>query len=154
MSPLEAEIDALARRYYERFGAMDFAAMRELWDAEERHPTYLAEEMEDFLRDHAAIDAYWAASKAAMTRLASRHWDVHAHLVTHDLAAATWRMHWNAEIVGRSVPVGGEVRVSAVLRRKPAGWRLIQYVEAPLAPILYIRKLYEDQVDADFRTPR
>ena len=154
MSPLEREIDALAARYYERFGAMDFAATRALWDAEEPHPTYLAEEIDDFLRDYAAIEAYWAASKAAMSRLASRHRDVRAQLIAPGLATATWCLHWNAEIVGRPVPVGGDVRVSAVLRRRAPGWRFIHYIEAPLAPILYVRRLYETQVDPDFRQPR
>jgi hypothetical protein len=150
MSPLEQEIHALAGRYYERFGAMDFAAMRELWDPAEAEPTYLAEEIGEFLHDFGAIEAYWAATRAGISRLASRHWNVRAHLIAPDLASATWHMHWNALIVGREKPVGGDVRVTATLRRVAQGWRLIHYVEAPMAPILYVQKLYEQQVDPDF----
>ncbi len=30
------------------------------------------------------------------------------------------------------------------------GWRFCRYAEAPLAPILYMRKLYENSVDPNF----
>jgi hypothetical protein len=57
MTPLEAELDALMARYYDRFGAMDFAAARSVFDTADPHPTYLAEEIDDFLRDWPAIAA-------------------------------------------------------------------------------------------------
>jgi hypothetical protein len=150
MSTLETELDALMARYYERFGAMDFDGTRSCWDSADPQPTYLAEEIDDFLRDWPAIEAYWKASKAAMSRLSSRHWELRARQLTAELATATWRLHWNAQVVGQNKPVGGDVRVTAVFRKTRAGWRLFHYVEAPLAPILYVRKLYEGQVDADF----
>ena len=53
-------------------------------------------------------------------------------------------------MVGQDKPVGGDLRVTAVFRKTPAGWRLFHYVEAPLAPIIYVRRLYQGQVDADF----
>jgi SnoaL-like domain len=150
MTPLEAEIDALLARYYERFGAMDFDGARATWDTSDPQPTYLAEEIDDFLRDWRAIEGYWAASQAAMSRLASRHWEVRARQLTDELATATWRLHWNAQVIGQDRPVGGDVRVTGVFRRLAGGWRLFHYVEAPLAPIIYVRKLYQGQVDADF----
>ncbi|MCU0759392.1 MAG: nuclear transport factor 2 family protein [Steroidobacteraceae bacterium] len=150
MTALEAELDALMARYYDRFGAMDFAEARRVFDTADPQPVYLAEEIDEFLRDWPAIEAYWAASQAAMSKLSSRHWDLRARQVADDLATATWRLHWNAQVVGQQKPVGGEVRVTAMFRRRPEGWRLFHYVEAPLAPILYVRKLYEGQVDADF----
>jgi hypothetical protein len=150
MTALETELDALMARYYDRFGAMDFAAARGVFDTADPHPTYLAEEIDDFLRDWPAIEAYWAASQAAMSKLSSRHWDLRARQFADDLATATWRLHWNAQVVGQQKPVGGDVRVSAMFRRRPEGWRVFHYVEAPLAPILYMRKLYEGQVDAGF----
>jgi hypothetical protein len=150
MTPLETEIDALLAGYYERFGAMDFVGARAAWDTTDPQPTYLAEEIDAFLRDWPAIEGYWAASKAAMSRLSSRHWEVRARQVTDALATATWRLHWNAQVVGQDQPVGGDVRVTGVFRRRTEGWRLFHYVEAPLAPILYVRKLYEGHVDADF----
>ena len=154
MTPLETEIDAVLARYYERFGAMDFAAAREAWDGDDPQPTYLAEEIDDFLRDWPAIEAYWAASQAAMSRLSSRHWDVRARQLAPDLAAATWRLHWNAQVVGQDQPVGGDLRVTGTFRRVARGWRLCHYVEAPLAPIIYVRRLYQQQVDADFLAGR
>jgi hypothetical protein len=153
MTLLESEIDGLLGRYYERFGAMDFVGARAAWDTADPQPTYLAEEIDDFLRDWPAIEAYWAASQAAMSKLSSRHWEVRARQVTDTLATATWRLHWNAQVVGQGPPVGGDVRVTGVFRLRPEGWRLFHYVEAPLAPIIYMRKLYQGQVDADFLAP-
>ncbi len=150
MTPLETELDALVAHYYDRFGAMDFAAARRIWDTADPHPTYLAEEIEEFLHDWPAIEAYWTASQAAMSKLSSRHWALRARQIADELATATWRLHWNAQVVGQDKPVGGDVRVTAVFRRRSEGWRAFHYVEAPLAPILYVRKLYEGQVDADF----
>lgn len=152
MSTLEQELDALMARYYERFGAMDFAGTRSCWDTDDPRPTYLAEEIDDFLHDWPAIDAYWKASQAAMSKLSSRHWALRARIVTDELATATWRIHWNAQVIGQAKPVGGDVRVTGMFRRKRDGWRLFHYVEAPLAPIIYVRKLYEGQVDAAFLT--
>ncbi len=150
MSTLEQELDALMARYYQRFGAMDFAGTRACWDTEDPRPTYLAEEIDDFLHDWPSIDAYWKASQAAMSKLSSRHWALRARVVTDDLASATWRIHWNAQVIGQANPAGVDVRVTGMFRRKREGWRLFHYVEAPLAPIIYVRKLYEGQVDADF----
>lgn len=150
MTPLESELNASLAHYYTRFGAMDFAGARAVWDTADPHPTYLAEEIDDFLHDWPAIESYWKASQAAMSKLSSRHWNLRARLLTDELATATWHIHWNAQVIGQDKPVGGDVRVTGVFRRRPDGWRLFHYVEAPMAPILYVRKLYQGQVDADF----
>ena len=51
---------------------------------------------------------------------------------------------------GYEKPVGADNRAVALFRKLPEGWRICRYVEAPLAPILYMRKLYENSVEADF----
>ena len=73
MTPLESELNALLAHYYARFGAMDFAGARAVWDTADPHPTYLAEEIDDFLHDWPAIESYWKASQAAMSKISGRH---------------------------------------------------------------------------------
>jgi hypothetical protein len=51
-------------------------------------------------------------------------------------------MEWQAAIKPEVEKLGGYVRVVAVLRRSQAGWRFVSYVEAPLAPIVYLGELY------------
>ena len=46
-----------------------------------------------------------------------------------------------------------EIRLSAVLRKKPEGWRYIHWAESPLTPGAYIDRLREKEVDYEKFTP-
>lgn len=151
---LRSALEAVVAEYYAAFGRLDFAAVRALWDADEPEPLCLPEESGTFLRDWAGLEAYWAETRRTLARVQARPRDLHARSLGPDLASADWNLHWDAEVIGRAAPVGGEVRVAAIFRSRPAGWRLVQYVEAPLAPILYVRRLYEASVSTDFSDTR
>jgi ketosteroid isomerase-like protein len=150
MTGLAAELDAVFTELYARYGAREFEATRALWDADEAQPVYLAEEIDDFLRSWPEIERYWHGTRAALSHLGSRHRDVHAVQIADDLAIGTCWLHWDAVIVGRTEPVGGDVRVTATFRRKADGWKLIHYVEAPIAPTIYFRKLLERSATPGF----
>ena len=150
MSNLADELDAVMTELYARYGAREFEATRRLWDPDEQHPIYLAEEIDDFLRRWPEIESYWAGTRAALSNLGSRHRDLHAQRIGDDLAIATCWLHWDAVIVGRPAPVGGDVRVTATFRRKADGWKLIHYVEAPVAPTIYFRQLLERSATPGF----
>ncbi len=150
MSELHASVDAVLAELYARYGAREFEATRSLWDPDEPNPIYLAEEIDDFLRSWPEIEGYWAATRAALPHLGARHWDLRVQPIAPDLAIATCRMHWDALIAGQTAPIGGDVRVTATLRRTPGGWRLIHYVEAPVAPTIYLRRLLERSVTPGF----
>ena len=79
-----------------------------------------------------------------------RIWDIQAVPVSADLAWVSYQFHWDAVAEGYEKPVGADNRAVALFRKLPEGWRICRYAEAPLAPILYMRKLYENSVDADF----
>lgn len=140
---LRTELDTVVAAYYAAYDRLDFATTRALWDELEPHPLCLPEEADGFLRDWAAIARYWDDTRRSLVRLAARHSDLHAHRLAPDLATANWSLHWDALLVGRTAAIGGDVRVAATFRRRAAGWKLIQYVEAPLAPLVYVRRLYE-----------
>ena len=72
-----------------------------------------------------------------------RTWDLHIKELGPDMLNIWYRMYWRGEIQGYDKPIGGENRVSATLQRTPDGWRYRQLTEAPIAPILYMRWLYE-----------
>lgn len=150
MDGLRATLDTVVADYYARFGAFDFDAVRRHWDVDDAAPVYLAEEVRGFLRDWPAIEAYWAETRRGLARLAARHHDLHARTLGPELALATWEMHWDALVAGHARPIGGDVRVSATFRRRAEGWKLLHYVEAPLAPLVHLRWLCEGRVSAEF----
>jgi ketosteroid isomerase-like protein len=147
---LTAALDAVFAELYAGYRARDFEGTRRLWDPDETNPLYLAEEIDDFRRGWPAIEAYWAETRAALPHLGVRHRDVRAQAIARDLAIGTCHMHWDAVIAGQERPLGGDVRVTATFRRKRDGWKLIHYVEAPLAPTIYFRRLLERSVTPGF----
>jgi len=147
---LTHEIEAVLGQLAACWNRMELTAIRELWDPEETEPFYLPEEAEALLDSWEAIEAYWANTKATISRLSMRTWDVRAKLLAPNLAVAVYRMHWNGAVTGYPAPLGGDNRVTAIFRRRGETWRFCHYIEAPLAPMLYLRRLYELDVDRDF----
>lgn len=143
MDALAASLDAVLTEFYARYSAREFEATRALWDADEAHPIYLAEEIDDFLRSWPEIERYWATTREFLPHLGARHRDLRAQAVGTDLAIATCHMHWDAQLKGAARAIGGDVRVTATFRRRADAWKLIHYVEAPLAPTIYLRRALE-----------
>ncbi len=150
MGELKTDIEALLAQLIERWNGMRLPDIRELWDSDEQRPFYLPEEAEAPLTSWEDIQAYWQHTSDSISRLSMRIWDLHVKPIGPDLAVALYRMHWNADVAGFPKPLGGDNRVTAIFRHTDAGWRFCHYVEAPLAPITYMRQLYELNVDASF----
>lgn len=147
---LAEEIAGVLDRLRDNWNRMDLKAMAELWDTSDPQPFYLPEEVEEPLRDWDAIQAYWDKTMQMIPRLKMRIWDIQTSPLSEDLAWVSYQFHWDAVAEGYDKPVGADNRAVALFRKLPEGWRICRYVEAPLAPILYMRKLYENSVDADF----
>lgn len=145
------EIAAVLKQLRRNWDRMDLKAMAGLWDTSDPNPFYLPEEVDEPLRDWDAIRAYWDKTVELIPRLKMRIWDVEAVPVSEDLAWVSYQFHWDAVAEGYEKPVGADNRAVALFRKLPEGWRICRYAEAPLAPILYMRKLYENSVDKDFR---
>ena len=151
MGDLKAEIDSLLEELVERWNAMELLKIRELWDPNETQPYYIPEEAEQPLTGWEAIESYWQGTMDSISRLKMRVWDLQAKNLSADLAVAIYRLHWTADVEGFPKPVGGDNRVTAIFRHTDAGWRFCHYVEAPLAPITYMRQLYELNIDESFK---
>ena len=150
--PDEQAIDAVLRAAERAWAASDFAALKALWDSS-TPPLYLAEESREVCATWPQLDDYWAATNSAARAVSMRISDVVYRPLTSDLISTFYQMHWNFQTPDTQAPVGGDVRVYALFRRTAQGWRFTQYIEAPIAPIVYIRKLYEQQVDPGFPPP-
>jgi hypothetical protein len=145
---IQEGIEKTLEGYRECWSRLDFAALRRLWDAAEPRPVYLAEEIPAPLFDWNEIEGYWAATRGATRSIRIETWNLSVQPLAPDLASALYEMRWIGEFSGYARPIGGDVRVSALLRRRDDGWRFIQYVEAPLAPIVYFRRCYERFADS------
>jgi hypothetical protein len=130
--------------------ALDFPAIKALWDTSSE-PIYFAEESPQAKLTWAELEAYWTFTGQLITKMGMR---IVGEPVLREIApgliSAIYDMHWDAMIKGDARAVGGDNRVCATFRRTPAGWRFAQYVEAPLAPITYMRRLYEQSVTPGF----
>lgn len=134
--------------YFEAWNRYDVPAMRALWDESESAAIYVAEECEPH-HGWEQILGYWGVDRSKSERLVSWH-GLTAVRASDDIALAFFHANWSTYIPGNRLypkPFGGPVRISMVLRRKPGGWRAIQYVEAPLASLIQLRKAHEDAVD-------
>jgi SnoaL-like domain len=151
MQPLEAEISALLERVVNAWNALDFDALRALWDEDDPRPFYLAEEVVKPLTSWQALDGYWSTTRRLTRAVSMRIANVTAKPLGDAHAVGVWDMHWNADVAGYPRPLGADNRVTAVFRRCGAEWRFVHYAEAPLAPLTYLRTCYEHDVDPEFR---
>jgi hypothetical protein len=144
-----AEVTAVIHATAEAWNSQDYASVLRLWDPDEPAPFYLAEEQDDWFIGWEKLRAYLDPPKPspAVQGIREEMRDVHVKEVAPGVAVAAWWMHFEMKIIGRA-PIGEEVRVSAVLRRTPAGWRYIHWAESPMTGVMYMQKLMERDVDA------
>lgn len=139
--PAKPEIDAVFARYAEAWTTSAPDALKPFWD-ESADPLYLAEEIDETLSDWRAVEAYWSMNAGLHADVALRFTDGVVHDLEDRLVIAAYRMHWRIAFKNKPA-MAGDNRVAAVLRRSGEGWRFKAWIEAPLAAITYMRKLYE-----------
>lgn len=148
---LNAELEETVMEMAARWNSQDFATVLEMWDTDEAVPFYLAEEQADWFIGWGPLRHYLAPEHPnpiieVMRLLPS---NVRAKSIAPDLAIAVWDLHFEMKM-RFSKPIGEDVRVSGVFRKKPEGWRFIHYAESPQAPLVYIEKLFQQGVYDDF----
>lgn len=145
---LHRELSEYLDAYFDAWNVYDVARMRALWDEEEPDVIYVAEECEPH-HGWPAILAYWGVDRSKAERLLTWR-ELTVVRAGADVAIAFFHCNWSTYLPGNRLypkPFGGPVRISMVLRRKAEGWRSIEYVEAPLASLIQLRKAHEDAVD-------
>ena len=131
--PVE-DVIATIREYVACAETMDFARRKSLWDADEALPILCPEEAQAPLVGWAALDGYWARSRVVMADLKAQARNIVVTLLADDIALATYDNRWIATMAGpaQEAPIAADVRMNALLRRKPEGWRYFQLVEGPV----------------------
>lgn len=134
--PLTLDIAALVQTYVGYSETMNFEGKRALWDQDDPSPLLMPEEAHDVLLGWDAINAYWSKSRVIMESLKSRSANVSARLIAPNLALVTYDMRWVATLAGpaeiKRKPIAADVRVTAMLRKKPHGWRFFHLMEGPV----------------------
>ena len=151
---LEAEITDVIEALEAAWKAHDFAAVKALWDTSDPQPVYNAEEAEKAFTSWPEIDRYWSHTAGVLVRVSHRASNRLIKAASPDIAIILYDMHWNA-VVAPGGLFGGELmagdnRVNIMLRRKPEGWRIFHYVEAPVAGMVQMRQAMRALVDPDF----
>ena len=145
-----AEVRELVHETAERWNSQDFSTVLGLWDEDQTVPFYLAEEQDDWFTSWETLRSYLDPPRpnTMIEGLREEMYAIHVKQIAPDLAIAAWHMHFEMKFRGRPA-IGEDVRVSAVLRRKPEGWRYIHWAESPMTTLSYIDKLFERDVDHD-----
>ena len=143
--PFEATITA----YVARWNDYDVDGMVPFWDTEDDGLIYVAEEI-DALRGWPALDGYFRGADPETTDHLIAFRDVTAREIAPGVMQAFWTMNWNVYFATEKLyakPIGGEVRVTALLREKDARWKFFHWIEAPLASLIQLKRAHEANVD-------
>jgi hypothetical protein len=120
----------------------EYQKFRKFWAPDIETPLYIAEEHKDVITDWASLETYFETAAKMLGPVVCKY-DLKAIVpIQPDLVTAYCQMEWQAAIKPEVEKMGGYVRVVAVLRNSEMGWRFVSYVEAPLAPIIYLGELY------------
>ena len=144
------EVEAVIHETAERWNSQHFATVLGLWDPDEALPFYLAEEQDNWFIGWTALRGYLDPPRPspAVQGIREEMRNIHVKQIAPDLVVVAWEMHFEMKMIGCK-PIGEEVRVSAVLRHKPEGWRYIHWAESPMTAMMYLQKFYERDVDQE-----
>ena len=144
---VKAGVVATLMEAEKRWNSQDFATLLELWDDKDSFPTYLAEEQSQWFVGWPRLNGYLNPPKAnpAIEAIREEYSGIQVKQIAPDLAIAIWYMHFEMKVIA-SKPIGEDIRVSAVLRKKDDGWKFIHWAESPKTAMVYIEDLFEKDV--------
>jgi len=141
-------IRAAAEAFWVAWSGRDVAGLTELWDTDDPASSYLPAESEQRLIGAAAVNQHVIATIERFETIRMRPKVVYPRRLKQDLGSIFAVVDWALRETAGAPPMGGTIRVSAVLRLRGGAWRMSHYAEAPLAPLVELRKFYQ-KVAAD-----
>jgi len=144
---VKAGVVATLMEAEKRWNSQDFATLLELWDDKDSCPTCLAEEQSQWFVGWPRLNGYLNPPKAnpAIEVIREEYSDIQVKQIAPDLAIAIWYMHFEMKVIA-SKPIGEDIRVSAVLRKKDDDWKFIHWAESPKTTLVYVEDLFEKDV--------
>jgi len=138
-----APIKHTAESFWQAWSECDVKQLVSLWDMSDGSCSYLPAESSARLVGPAAISDWFAATTAEFATIRMRPKVVHPRRLNSHLGALFAEIDWLLCRSKAATPIGGSIRISAVMRSTQDGWRLCHYAEAPLAPIVELRHFYQ-----------
>ena len=121
----------------------EYSKMRSFWVKSLEAPLYLPEERKDFITSWAQFDEYFVGNAKAMRDIIVTYQPLTVMPLSQSQKIVAFALEWTTQIVNETKPIGGSVRGVAVIENEAGTWKLLSYIESPLAPIMYMRELYE-----------
>ena len=142
--PDASEAEALLGAYAEAWASLDAARLEAHWDVGDDAPLYIAEEVDAVFSDWSAVRGYWRANAAYIAEIdVAFDAPVIKELGAREALVAA-QMRWRVAFKSAAMkPIAGDNRVVALVRRKDGAWKLAAWIEAPLAPLAYLRRELE-----------
>ena len=119
------------------------------WDETDIQPIYLAEESDVMMTTWPEIKKYWAGTKAWNEWIIVDYFNYSVKSVDETNTMVMFELRFDVKLNDRPKPIGGDNRAVVSLRKIDGDWKIHSWVEAPLAAITYMRKLYELNVRKD-----
>ncbi len=136
---LEAAVDMFFSAWSDR----DQGTLRDLWLTSDPACSYLPATSPRRLVGEAAVTAFMMDRLKSFQTIRMRPRNVHVRRLAADLGSLFAEVDWALQENAASVAVGGTLRVCAVLRRADDRWLFCHYAEAPLAPLVELRRFYQ-----------
>jgi hypothetical protein len=152
MTNMTKTVEDILTAYVDRWNAYDADGMVPFWDTEDEGLIYVAEEI-DALRGCKTLEGYFRGADPETTDHYIAFWGVTARTIGPGIIQAFWNMSWNVYFSTERLyakPIGGEVRVTALLRETEDGqgktWKFFHWIEAPLASLIQLKRAHEANV--------
>ncbi len=144
-------IESMFDSYREAWAANEASLLEAHWDVSDPTPVYLAEEIDQPITDWDGLRAYWRHNEGFHEKVRLGFSGYVYKPLGDDRVMVVFDMRWDIRFRNfESDAMGGDNRVVTTLRRVDGQWRLTSWAEAPIAPIIYMRRLYERDVASDF----
>lgn len=140
---LNVEILAVMNAVKADWNALRYDDFARHWDKTDSQPIYLAEESDIVMTTWPQIEKYWAGTEAWNEWIVVDYYNYHVKSVDETHAMVTFDLRFDVKLNDRPKPIGGDNRGVVSLRKIDGEWKIYSWVEAPLAAITYMRKLYE-----------
>jgi ketosteroid isomerase-like protein len=131
----ERAVAALIETYRQGFLRLDPAQIASIWDAKHEPLIYVAQEKNDPTYGWTAIQRYISALPEHLEKVVAKEiTDVRIDLLGHT-AIAFFISHSSIKLKARAALHEPTFRVSMILQRSSAGWRVIHFHESALSAL-------------------
>ena len=143
-------IEDVVQAWSEAWNARDLDAVMGLWDEDDPDSTYIPAEKDAPLIGHAVVRDYVQSLCTIFDTVRHRPESIIVKRLADNISLSFYVLDW--AVADRRGPIGGRYRITGLWRKRGDDWKLTQYSEAPLAPLIELKEFYQ-RVVADGLPP-